>query len=152
MAPTGKLAPKSYVQASTIASNIEQIIKIKNTFPSLDAKKINQIQNIVKGSPKPKPQIQITTKRPSRRQVIIPMNSNNIAKFMEESLSHDVNINRMLKNVKTEVLIDFIRSDQANIIVVTNKIAFLSDLVIIEKYVKNIDCIDISNVQISCLP
>jgi len=80
------------------------------------------------------------------------MNSDNIAKFMEESSSHVVNINRMLKNAKTEVLIDFIRSDQANIIVVTNKVAFSSDLVIIEKYVKNIDCIDVSNVQISYLP
>ena len=29
---------------------------------------------------------------------------------------------------------------------------FLSDLVIIEKYVKNIDCIDVSGIQISYLP
>ena len=29
---------------------------------------------------------------------------------------------------------------------------FLSNLVIIEKYVKNIDCIDVSSVQISYLP
>jgi len=89
-APTGKPAPKSYAQASTTASNTEQIIKIKNTFPFLGAKKI---QNIVKGSPKPKPRIQMTTKGPSRKQVIIPMNGDNIAKFMKESLSHVANIN-----------------------------------------------------------
>jgi len=135
-----------------MALNTEQIIKIKDTFPSLGAKKINQIQNIVKGSPKPKPQIQMTTKGLSRKQVIIPMNGDNIAKFMKESLLHVSNINRALKNAKTEILVDFIRSDQANITVVTNKVAFSSDLVIIEKYIKNVDCIDVSDVQIPCLP
>lgn len=54
-APTSKLAPKSYTQASPMASNTEQIIKIKDIFPSLGTKKINQIQNIIKGSLKPKP-------------------------------------------------------------------------------------------------
>ena len=111
MAPTGKPAPKSYVQVFTTASNTEQIIKIKDTFLFLDTKKINQIQNIIKNSPKPKPQIQMTTKGLLRKQVIILMNGNNIAKFMKESLSHIVNINRALKNAKTEILINFIRSD-----------------------------------------
>ena len=103
--------------------NTEQIIKIKDTFSSLDTKKINQIQNIVKGNPKPKPQIQMMTKGPSREQVIILINGDNIAKFMKESSSHIANINRTLKNAKTEVLVNFIRLDQANITVVTNKIA-----------------------------
>ena len=86
------------------------------------------------------------TKGPSRKQVIIPVNSDNIAKFMKESSSHVTNINRALKNAKTEVLVNFIRSDQANITVVTNKVVSLSNLVIIEKYVKNIDCIDVSGI------
>jgi len=63
------------------------------------------------------------TKGPSREQVIILMNGDNIAKFMKESSSHVANINRTLKNAKTEVLVNFIRLDQANITVVTNKIA-----------------------------
>jgi len=151
LAPTGKLAPKSYTHVSTTASNTKQNIKIKDTFLFLGTKKINQIQNIIKGSFKLKPWIQITTKELSRKQVIILINGDNIAKFMKESLSHIVNINRMLKNAKTEVLVNFIRSDQANIIVVTNKAASSSDLVIIEKYIKNIDCIDVSGVQVPCL-
>ncbi len=53
----------------------------------------------------------MTTKGLLRKQVIILMNGNNIAKFMKESLSHIVNINRALKNAKTEILINFIRSD-----------------------------------------
>ena len=134
------------MQVFTTASNTEQIIKIKDTFSFLGTKKINQIQNIVKSSSKPKPWIQMMTKGPSRKQVIIPVNSDNIAKFMKESLSHVTNINRALKNAKTEVLVNFIRSDQANITVVTNKVVSLSNLVIIEKYVKNINCIDVSGV------
>jgi len=47
--------------------------------------KIDQIQNIVKGGLKPKPQIQMTTKGPLRKQVIIPMNSGNTVNFMKKS-------------------------------------------------------------------
>ena len=88
----------------------------------------------------------------SSKQVIILINGDNIAKFMKERLSHVANINRILKNAKTEVLVDFIRLDQANIMVVTNKIASLSNLVIIEKYIKNVDCIDVSSIQIPHFP
>ena len=72
-------------------------------------------------------------------------------RFIKESSLHIVNINRVLKNTKTEILVDFIRSDQASIMVVTNKVAFLSDLLIIENYVKNVNCIDILEVDISHL-
>jgi len=74
--PIIKLAQKSYVQASKLVSNTAEVIKIKVTFPILDAKKINQIQNIIKDGPKSKPQIQITTKGLLGKQVIIPINSN----------------------------------------------------------------------------
>ncbi len=38
------------------------IIKIKEIFPSIGAKEVDRINNIVKGFSKPKPHIQITTK------------------------------------------------------------------------------------------
>lgn len=85
LTPVVKSNPKSYAQASKPISHIEEVIKIKNTFPILSAKKINQIQNIIKGRPKPKPQIQMTTKGLFRKQVIILMNRDNIANFMKES-------------------------------------------------------------------
>jgi len=94
----------------------------------------------------------MTTKGLSRKQVIISMNGDNITKFIKESLSHVANINRALKNAKTEVLVNFIRSDQANITIITSKVASLSDLVIIKKYVKNVNCIDVSGIQIPHLP
>ena len=87
-------------------------------------------------------------KRPSRKQVIILMNSDNTAKFMKDSLLYIANINRSLRNVKSEVSVDFIWSDQSAIMVVTCKVASQSDLHIIENYVKNVDYIDTSGVEV----
>ena len=89
-------------------TNTSEIIKIKKAFPSLGANKIDQINNIVKGNPKVKPCIQMTTKGPSRKHVIIPMSSENNSKFMKNSSLHVANINRLLRNVKSKVLVDFI--------------------------------------------
>jgi len=152
LTPVVKLAQKSYVQASKLASNTVEVIKIKNTFPTLGAKKIDQIQNIIKDGPKPKLQIQMTTKGLLRKQVIILINGDNIAKFMKESLLHVSNINKALKNVKSEVLVDFIRSEQSGITVVTNKVVFSSDLLIIKNYIKNIEYIDTSDVDVPYFP
>jgi len=53
--PVIKLAQKLYTQASKPALNTVEVIKIKDIFPALNAKKIDQIQNIIKDGPKPKP-------------------------------------------------------------------------------------------------
>jgi len=65
----------------------------------------------------------MTTKGLSRKHIIIPMSSENIMKFMKNSSLHVANINRSLRNAKSEVLADFIRSDPLGITVVTNKVA-----------------------------
>ena len=57
----------SYTQASKPMTNTSEVLKIKEAFLALNAKKINQINNIIKGNSKPKPRIQITTKGPSRK-------------------------------------------------------------------------------------
>jgi len=48
------------------------------------------------------------TKSHSRKQVIISMSNENKAKFMESSNAHITNLNRALKNIKSEVMADFI--------------------------------------------
>jgi len=88
--------------------SISEVIKIKETFSSIGTKKIDQINNIVKGTSKLKPHIQMTMKGPSRKHVIIPMSNNNNMKFMKNSSMHITNINRVLRNAKSEVLVDFI--------------------------------------------
>jgi len=151
-ATNSKQPLKSYVQASKQNISTSEVIKIKEAFPSIGAKKIDQINNIIKSTPKTKPHIQITMKGPSRKHVIISMGSDNNASFMKNSSTHVTNINRALRNVKSEVLVDFIYSDSLGIMVVTNKVSLQSDLQIIEQYVKNSDDIDALQVEVPHLP
>ena len=143
---------KSYAQASKKNASMADVIKIKETFPSVGVKEIDQINNIIRGSSKSKPHIQMTTKGPSRKQVIIPMIKDNINKFMKNSSIHVTNLNRNLRNTKSEVLVNFIHSDLLGITVVTNKVLLNSDLLIIEKYVKNLENIDSTQVESPWLP
>ena len=57
-----KNSTMSYAQATKLSANTSEVLKIKETFPALNDKKINQINNIVKGNLKPKHQIQMITK------------------------------------------------------------------------------------------
>jgi len=50
----------------------------------------------------------MTTNGSSKKQVIVPMNSENIKKFMDKSSSHVLNLNKALKNIKLEILVDFV--------------------------------------------
>jgi len=72
---------KSYAKASI--SNINNIIKIKNAFSKLSPSKVSEIHNIIFNSnQRSKPKVNITTKELSRKQIIIPMSSNNMEKFI----------------------------------------------------------------------
>ena len=113
---------KSYMQVSRQNTSTMDVIKIKETFPSIEAEKIDQIDDIVKGVSKQKPCIQMITKGPSHKQVIIPMGNENNINFMKNSSIHVTNLNRNLRNAKSEVLVDFIHSDPLGITVVTNKV------------------------------
>ena len=79
------------------------------------------------------------TKRLSRKQVIVLMNVKNKFSFMKESSAHVANINRALKNVKLEIMADFICSDNRGIIITTNRIVSMLDLQTIERYIKNVN-------------
>ena len=81
-----QLLKKIYTQASSMSkltsnlnltSNIVlKTLKIKEMSLHLQNKKINQVQKIISGNNnKLKPQINMTIKRPSRKQIIISMNS-----------------------------------------------------------------------------
>ena len=104
----GSNPTKSYAQASKSHTTTSNILKIKEAFLALNAKKIDQVNNIVKGNPKVKLKIQMTTKGLSRKQIIIPMSKDNIDVFMKNSSLYMANINRQLCNAKLEVLIDYI--------------------------------------------
>ena len=75
------------------------------------------------------------------------MVKNNINKFMKNSSIYVTNLNRNLRNAKSEVLVNFIQLDLLGITVVTNKVSLNSDLIIIEKYVKNLENINSTQVK-----
>ena len=94
-----------------LTTTIREVLKIKEIFPNLQVKKIKNIQKIINNHGKLKPKINMTTKSPLRKQVIILMNNNNKTKFMKDSYNYIANNNRVLKNIKSEVIVDFIYSD-----------------------------------------
>jgi len=127
-------------------------LKIKETFLSLNAQKIDQVNNIVNGQNKPKLHIKMTTKGPSRKQVIIPMSSENVIFFTKSSSLHVANINRLLCNAKSDVIVNYICSNNTGIMVITSKVAQQSDMSIIDQYVKNSNDINSLQVEKPCLP
>ena len=133
---------KSYVQASLPKTS--KILKIKENFLK---QKIDNIHKIINNIRKPKPKLNITTKSSSRKQVIISISNKNKAKFIESSNIHITNLKRVLKNIKLEVIADFICIDQAGITIVTNKVASSLGLQTIERYVKNTNHLDSNKVE-----
>ena len=82
----------SYVQVSL--KSINNILKIKEIFPKLSNIKIKELNELILNkSEKPKPKINITTKGPSHKQVIIPMGNDNTKRFMIASNEHVTNLN-----------------------------------------------------------
>ena len=76
------------------------------------------------------------------KQIIIPIGFNNVEKVMAQSNVHVTNITRSLKGIKLEVVFDFIRFDNKDSIITTNKVAAISNLNIVNKYMKNLNDID----------
>jgi len=71
---------------------------------------------------------------------------------MAKTNIHVSNINKLLKEVKSNISVDFIWFDNKELIITTNKVAAVSDLNIIKKHVKNLNDIDYSNIISSRLP
>ena len=142
----------SYAQTSKVGSNTKSILKIKEVFPTLKTKNINNIQCMIKDDNKSKSQINMTTKGMFRKQVIIPMNNTNKNNFMKESGAHITNMNRVLKNLKIDVMINFIQQDLNSIIIITNKVTLTLELQMIENYVKNANHINTEGVETPRLP
>ena len=71
---------------------------------------------------------------------------------MEESSVHITNMNRALRNIKMEVMVNFIQLDSSGIIIMTNKVASSLELQMIENYIKNANHINANGVKVSRLP
>ena len=91
---------------------------------------------------KRKSKLNMTTKDPSRKQIIIFMSTNNTERVIIQSNIHISNINRLLKDIKSEIYANFICSNKRSIILTTNNITSTLDMQTIEKYIKNLNNID----------
>jgi len=107
-----------------------------------------EIYNIMNNTnQKSKPKFNIITKGPLRKQIIISMNTNNSKRLIAQANNHITDINRLLKDVKSEISADFIRSNNKRIVITTNKVVASSDLNIVEKYMKELNNIDLNDVM-----
>ena len=71
---------------------------------------------------------------------------------MKNLSAHITNLNKLLRNAKIEVAVDFIKSDPIRLVIVTNKVAVQSNLQIIDQYVKKSDDINELQVKELCFP
>jgi len=159
---TNSQQKKSYANATSLLKqpspvtpkNIaREMLKIKKMFSNLLNKMIEEIQKVINGSKnKVKLKINMTTKDPFRKQVIIPMNNVIAKEFIKNSSSHVANINCALKTIKFNTIADFICVDSKGIIITTNNVSSGSNLQEIEKYVKNSLPSNVENISSPKLP
>jgi len=146
---------KSYAQASkaNILLSIEDVIQVKKVFPALSA---NEVRKMLKaknsGGGMKKPKINIMTRGQSRREVIIPMTKANVELIVNSAHIHVSNVNKCLKNSKSDTFADFIQSNINGIIIMTNKPASNLDLSTIKKYLKNIQNVNPDSIESPHLP
>ena len=157
-APTPKptnTMKKSYAEASKAnnSSNIEDVIQVKEAFPELSADEVGKMlkaKNNNRGTKKPK--INMTIRGQSRREVIIPMAKSNTELIVNSAHIHISNINKCLKNSKSNIVADFIRYNASGIIITTNTPANDLNLSTIEDYLKNVQNINPDSIESPRLP
>ena len=75
------------------------------------------------------------------------MSDDNISIFIKSSNNHIANINRTLKGVKLDNFVDFICSYHQGLIVTSNKVVLLLDLLVVKKYIKNSNSVNAKDIQ-----
>ena len=100
---------------------------------------------------KKKPKLNMTTKSFLRKQIIIQMSSNDSEKIVAMSSKYIANINRALKDIKSDIMADFLWKDNKGLVITTNKVAAMLDLNAIENYIKNIGVVNSSDIMSSRL-
>ena len=84
--------------------NIKEIVKIKENLLNILTKKIEEVYKVINKTRKERPKINMTFRSPSQRQVLVPINQSNSAKFIVLSNKH-------ISNIKSVTVADFICAD-----------------------------------------
>ena len=121
-------------------------------FPTLSPKKIVEANNVINKSSMVKLKIKMTTKRPSRKQVIISITQNN-SNIIRSNVSFYINnINKHLKDANSNNLANFIYVDKVSVIITICVAASEQDMRTIKKAIKNSKEINKDSVKSSYLP
>lgn len=136
-----KKNPRSFAQ---VAKSAENVLRIREAFPALPIKKILEIHNAAFPI-QTKKKIQITTKGPSRKQALVPLNSDQIQIVMKDANIHIGLINAQLKTIKSTVRAECFRPTTGGISIITNSVPASSDFTTINRYIKTIEGAKIDN-------
>ena len=143
----GKAKPVNKSFAQVAGNAPKNLLKLREAFPKLPAKKILEMNNVRWGKTPNKPKIQITTKGPSRKNVLIPIDAPDRKNILNSANTHIGQINGLLRSYKSNMSIDCIREINAGIIVTTNNITNTSDLSLLEKYFKDLNDIESKDIS-----
>jgi len=70
---------------------------------------------------------------------------------MEDNSNYITNLNRALKNIKSDIMVNFIHQEQSEVTIITNKIISPLDLQTIEKYIKSNNHIEANGIKVPWL-
>ena len=133
-------------------SNINDVIWVKKAFSALSADEVRKMLNIKnKGMGMKKPKINIMTKGLSRKEIIISMTKVDIELIINSAHIYISNINKCLKNSKSDIIVNFIQININRIIIIINRPASNLNLSTIEKYLKNIQNVNPDFIESPCL-
>ena len=127
-------------QVTTPGHNEVQI-HIKDMFLTTSPKKIAEI-NIINKSGIVKPKTKMTTKEPSRKQVIIFKSKDNVKIIGSNTNFHINSINKSLKEANSNMIVDFMHIEKSSIIITTNQVASSHDMSIIKNILKEFENIN----------
>ena len=91
-------------------------------------------------------------KEPFRKQIIILMIDSNTKFIINSANQQIININRCLKEIKSDISANFIWRINDRIIIITNKPVTVLDLKVIKKSLKSNNEINSDFIESSCLP
>ena len=94
----------------------------------------------------------MTIKGPSRKQIIIPIVKSNAELIINLANQQIANINKSLKEIKSDITVDFICIINNGVIITTDKLANASNLKIIKKCIKNANNINSEAIESPQLP
>ena len=122
-------------------------------FPSLSVDEVDKILKVKNSSEgKMKLKLNMTTRGPSMKEVIILMTKSNTELIMKSAYKHITNINKYLKNSNSDIITDFICLSNNRVIITTNHPANTTELLRIENFLKKIDNINPVSIEVPRLP